>query len=179
MAGVRARSGATLGRMHECCSFDVLRDDLGKGHSPLNFRAPARRLRANLGGDVAKVLTFEQQHVRRDAVAICRTLQLRSVASRRVNPNEQHDRCRHDVREKRQLPHGRVLRIEDWRYEDPDTVVNVWIYLGEDTRKLGYRWISAVFAYRRRVLKKTAPAGSESATSYSYALAVEKTQVVI
>jgi rhodanese-related sulfurtransferase len=61
-------------------------------------------------------------------------------------------RPRYDVREERLVPHGRVIRLEDWLYESEQHVVNVWIFLREDTRRTGYVWDTTIFAYRRRAL---------------------------
>jgi hypothetical protein len=63
-------------------------------------------------------------------------------------------RPRYDFREERELPHGRVIRLEDWLYESERHVVNAWIFLREDTRKDGYPWDTVVLAYRRRALRK-------------------------
>jgi len=52
------------------------------------------------------------------------------------------------------VPFGRVIRLDDWLYENEQSVVNTWVFLREDTRKDGYRWDSAAFAYRRRALRK-------------------------
>jgi hypothetical protein len=63
-------------------------------------------------------------------------------------------RPRYDIREERQLLYGRVIHIEDWLYESERQVVNVCIFLREDTRRTGYRWDTSIFAYHRRLLKK-------------------------
>lgn len=61
-------------------------------------------------------------------------------------------RPRYDVREERLITHGRVIRLEDWLYENEQSVVNVWIFLREDRRRVGYAWQTTLFAYRRRLL---------------------------
>jgi SAM-dependent methyltransferase len=63
-------------------------------------------------------------------------------------------RPRYDVKEERALAHGRVLRLEDWAFEDGARVLWHQIYLHEDRRKEGYRWSTAVFSLRRRALRK-------------------------
>jgi hypothetical protein len=63
-------------------------------------------------------------------------------------------KLRYEVREERLLPHGRVLRLEDWIYESDSHVVNIYVFLHEDERKSGYRWETTAFGYRRRALRK-------------------------
>ncbi len=61
---------------------------------------------------------------------------------------------RYEVREERPVPHGRVIRLEDWEYESDTHAVCVYVFLREDNREAGYRWETAVFRYRRRALRK-------------------------
>jgi hypothetical protein len=63
-------------------------------------------------------------------------------------------RPRYEFREERMIPFGRVIRLDDWLYENERYVVNTSVFLREDTRKDGYRWDTATFAYRRRALRK-------------------------
>jgi glycine/sarcosine N-methyltransferase len=63
-------------------------------------------------------------------------------------------RPRYEFREERMVPFGRVIRLDDWLYENEQYVVNTWVFLREDARKGGYRWDTAAFAYRRRALRK-------------------------
>ncbi len=63
-------------------------------------------------------------------------------------------RPRYDFREERPVPGGRVIRLEDWDYARAPELVNVWVFLHEDSRKTGYRWETSIFRYRRRVLGK-------------------------
>jgi hypothetical protein len=63
-------------------------------------------------------------------------------------------RPRYDVREERAVPHGRVIRLEDWEYESDTHVICRYVFLREDTRRDGYRWQTDVFSYRRRALRK-------------------------
>jgi glycine/sarcosine N-methyltransferase len=60
---------------------------------------------------------------------------------------------RYDFREERPLPHGRVIRIEDWLYDDEAHPVCIYAYLHEDTRRSGHRWETTTFAWRRRALR--------------------------
>jgi SAM-dependent methyltransferase len=62
-------------------------------------------------------------------------------------------RPRYDVTE-RAVPHGRVIRLEDWDYADEERPVCAYIFLREDTRKAGYPWETTIFRYRRRGLRK-------------------------
>ena len=62
---------------------------------------------------------------------------------------------RYDFRSERGVPHGRLIRLEDWDYESATHVVNLWVFLHEDARKSGYRWETTTFAYRRRALRKS------------------------
>lgn len=64
------------------------------------------------------------------------------------------DKPRYEFREERRLPHGRVIRLEDWLYETETHAVCVYVYLHEDNRRPGYAWTSDVFALRRRALRK-------------------------
>jgi hypothetical protein len=61
---------------------------------------------------------------------------------------------RYEMREEHLLPHGRVLRLEDWLYESASHAVNIYVFLHEDERKSGYRWETTAFGYRRRALRK-------------------------
>ena len=63
-------------------------------------------------------------------------------------------RPRYDFREERTVPHGQVICLEDWEYEHAPELVNVYVFLREDTRKEGYRWETSAFCYPRRVLRK-------------------------
>ena len=62
---------------------------------------------------------------------------------------------RYDFRGERAVPHGRVIRIEDWEYESEAHAVCIYAFLHEDTRKTGYRWETTTFAWRRRALRAT------------------------
>lgn len=68
------------------------------------------------------------------------------------------DRPRYEFKAERALPHGRLLRVEDWQYEGDTHVVDAWVFLREDARwpgpdaEQGYRWQTTVFRYRRRAL---------------------------
>jgi glycine/sarcosine N-methyltransferase len=62
-------------------------------------------------------------------------------------------RPRYDFREERAVPHGRVIRLEDFLYESDSHVTCVYVYLREDERKSGYRWETTTFAWRRRALR--------------------------
>jgi ubiquinone/menaquinone biosynthesis C-methylase UbiE len=64
------------------------------------------------------------------------------------------NRPRYEVREERRVPHGRVIRLEDWDYESESRVICAYVFLREDTRKEGYRWDAAIFRYRRWALRK-------------------------
>jgi glycine/sarcosine N-methyltransferase len=63
-------------------------------------------------------------------------------------------RPRYDFSEERAVPHGRVIRLEDWDYADEERPVCAYVFLREDQRKEGYRWETTIFRYRRRVLRK-------------------------
>ena len=63
-------------------------------------------------------------------------------------------RPRYDFKEERRVPYGRVIRLEDWDYESETYVVCIYVFLREDSRIEGYRWVTDVFAYRRRALRK-------------------------
>jgi SAM-dependent methyltransferase len=63
-------------------------------------------------------------------------------------------RPRYEFREERTLPHGRVIRLEDWLYESETHAVFIWAFLHEDRRREGYRWSTEAFALRRRALRK-------------------------
>lgn len=68
------------------------------------------------------------------------------------------DRPRYEFKAEQVLPHGRLLRLEDWEYEGNTDVVDTWVFLREDRRWPGpdaekdYRWQTTVFRYRRRAL---------------------------
>jgi SAM-dependent methyltransferase len=61
---------------------------------------------------------------------------------------------RYDFKEERMLPHGRVIRLEDWEYETDTHVAYICVFLHEDQRKTGYQWDTAAFGLRRRALRK-------------------------
>jgi glycine/sarcosine N-methyltransferase len=61
---------------------------------------------------------------------------------------------RYEFKEERHLPHGRVIRLEDWIFESKRHAVCVYIFLHEDKRRTGYAWTSDIFAFRRRALRK-------------------------
>jgi ubiquinone/menaquinone biosynthesis C-methylase UbiE len=65
------------------------------------------------------------------------------------------DKPRYEFREERRLPHGRVIRLQDWIYESETHAVCVYVYLHEDNRRPGYAWTTDIFAFRRRALRKT------------------------
>lgn len=60
----------------------------------------------------------------------------------------------YEFKEERLLPHGRVIRLEDWDYESETHVVCIYVFLWEDNRKNGYRWTTDIFSFRRRALRK-------------------------
>ena len=62
-------------------------------------------------------------------------------------------RPRYDFREERPVPHGRVIRLEDWVYESDERLVCVWVFLREDERRAGHRWETTTLAWRRRALR--------------------------
>jgi glycine/sarcosine N-methyltransferase len=68
--------------------------------------------------------------------------------------NIMKERPRYEFGGERLLPHGRVIRLEDWDYESETHVVCIYVYLWEDNRKDGYRWATDVFGFRRRALRK-------------------------
>jgi len=74
---------------------------------------------------------------------------------------------RYEMREERVLPSGRVLRLEDWIYESATQVICIYVFLHEDQTKLGYRWDTSAYGYRRRALQKGDLAGMLSAASFS------------
>ena len=61
---------------------------------------------------------------------------------------------RYEVKEERIVPHGRVIRLEDWTFEETGHAICTYIFLREDERQVGYPWPTSVFAYRRRALRK-------------------------
>jgi ubiquinone/menaquinone biosynthesis C-methylase UbiE len=61
---------------------------------------------------------------------------------------------RYEFKGERSVPHGRVIRLEDWNYESEQHVIYIIIYLWEDYRKTGYRWTTDIFSIRRRALRK-------------------------
>ena len=61
---------------------------------------------------------------------------------------------RYEFKEERLLPHGRVIRLEDWIFESETHVICVYVFLHEDRRKEGYAWEVHTFAWRRRALRK-------------------------
>ena len=63
-------------------------------------------------------------------------------------------RPRYDFKEERAIPHGRVIRLEDWEYEPDGTLVCSWIFLHEDDRKSGYAWETQVFSLPRQVVTR-------------------------
>jgi SAM-dependent methyltransferase len=69
-------------------------------------------------------------------------------------------RPRYEVKEERAVPHGRIIRLEDWAFEGETHAVCTYIFLREDARQVGYRWRTDLFAYRRRALRKAELAAS-------------------
>ena len=63
-------------------------------------------------------------------------------------------RPRYAFREERRVPHGRVIRLEDWEYQGENHVVCRTVFLHEDDRRPGNRWHTDVFSYRRRALRR-------------------------
>jgi hypothetical protein len=61
---------------------------------------------------------------------------------------------RYEFRGERSVPHGRVIRLEDWDYESEQHVLYIIVYLWEDNRKTGYCWTTDIFSFRRRALRK-------------------------
>lgn len=61
---------------------------------------------------------------------------------------------RYEFREERLVPHGRVIRLEDWHYESETHVVYSYVLLWEDPRKKGYHWTTDIFSLKRRALRK-------------------------
>ena len=61
---------------------------------------------------------------------------------------------RYEFCEDRLVPHGRVIRLEDWDYESERHIVCIYVFLWEDYRKTGYRWSTDIFSFRRRALRK-------------------------
>ena len=61
---------------------------------------------------------------------------------------------RYDFKEERAVPQGRVIRLEDWAYESDTHVLNIYVFLREDERKTDWPWVTDVFSYRRRALRK-------------------------
>ena len=76
-------------------------------------------------------------------------------------------RPRYEVKEERAVPHGRVIRLEDWAFEGTTQAVCTYIFLREDDRLPGYRWRTDVFAYRRRALRKGELAGFLRAAGFA------------
>jgi len=74
---------------------------------------------------------------------------------------------RYELREERQVPSGRVLRLEDWIYESATHVVCIYVFLHEDQRKSGYRWETTAYGYRRRALRKAELAGMLSTAGFT------------
>lgn len=68
--------------------------------------------------------------------------------------NIMSEKPRYEGYKERVVPHGRVVRLEDWEYESDTHVVCIYVFLWEDHRKKGYRWTTDVFSYRRRALRK-------------------------
>ena len=68
------------------------------------------------------------------------------------------DRPRYEFKEERRLPHGRVIRMEDWDYESETHVVHIYVFMLEDERKKettwSHGWDYTVFAHRRRALRQ-------------------------
>ena len=63
-------------------------------------------------------------------------------------------RPHYDFKQERILPHGRVIRLEDWILESETQVVCVYILLHEDRRREGWAWETRILAWRRRALRK-------------------------
>ena len=63
-------------------------------------------------------------------------------------------RPRYDVKEERAVPHGRVIRLEDWGYESDTHLTCAHVFLREDRRRTDHAWDTTVFRYRRRALRK-------------------------
>ena len=61
---------------------------------------------------------------------------------------------RYEFKGERLLPHGRVIRLEDWIFESETHVTCVYVFLHEDQRREGYAWEVHTFAWRRRALRK-------------------------
>jgi ubiquinone/menaquinone biosynthesis C-methylase UbiE len=68
--------------------------------------------------------------------------------------NIMEDKSRYEFKGERRVPHGRVIRLEDWDYESETHVVFIYVFLWEDNRKDGYRWATDIFSFRRRALRK-------------------------
>jgi ubiquinone/menaquinone biosynthesis C-methylase UbiE len=64
------------------------------------------------------------------------------------------DKPHYDFKEERLVPDGRIIRLEDWRYESETHVICMHVFLWEDHRKQGYRWKTDVFSFRRRAIRK-------------------------
>lgn len=62
-------------------------------------------------------------------------------------------RPRYEMKEDRPVPHGRVIRLEDWVYESDTHMVCVYVFSSQDDRR-DYPWRTDVFACRRRALRK-------------------------
>lgn len=64
---------------------------------------------------------------------------------------------RYEFRGERRLPHGRVIRIEDWDYESETHVTCNYVYWREDERKKKSTWSQGwdweVYGWRRRALR--------------------------
>lgn len=63
-------------------------------------------------------------------------------------------RPRYEIKEERTIPHGRVIRMEDWEYESETHVVYFWLFLREDDRREVNRWAATAFRLQRRALRK-------------------------
>jgi SAM-dependent methyltransferase len=86
-------------------------------------------------------------------------------------------RPRYDFRLERPVPHGRVLRLEDWVYESETRVVCVWVLMREDRRKTGYQWESTALAWRRRALREAELSGLLVEAGFSDVRAVPRTSL--
>jgi len=64
------------------------------------------------------------------------------------------DRPRYEFRFERPLPYGKLYAMQDWVYESGTHVIMVYVYWLHDLRKTGYPWSDAIFAFRRRALRK-------------------------
>ena len=73
----------------------------------------------------------------------------------RDHDNVMHEKPRHEFHGERRTPHGRVICIEDWDYEDPTHMIHIYAFLKEDERYEDYRrWETDTLGCRIRALFK-------------------------